>query len=78
MSRDENKEERIVLDMGANSGFDMRPYSIALELKRLMSGMIDAGTSIDSGTSDTQADLHPKINGIEYHITVKIAKELAS
>lgn len=76
MSIPEKEQENFVFDIASANNFDMRPYSVALELKRLMAGMVDAGTSIDSGTGATEADLDAKIGGVEYHITIKVGREL--
>jgi len=82
MSR-EREEERGVLDIAAQH-WDTAPYTVALEVKRLLGPIVDAGTSIDSGTGllwpwgapapiegHADADLHPIIDGVEYHLTVR-------
>lgn len=53
------------------SNWDGSPYSLASELKRLLTSVTDLGTNIDSGTMDGQAYLWATIDGTEYFITVE-------
>lgn len=55
------------------SEWDRGPYNVANELKYLLCPIADAGTSIDTGTSDGLADLWVTVDGEEYHLTVKRA-----
>ena len=51
--------------------WDGRPLLAALEIKSVLKGIVDSGTSIDSGGCDGAADLFAWIDGVEYLITVK-------
>jgi hypothetical protein len=77
----EREQERQVHDLAP---WDGTPYTLALELKRFLEGLKDAGTSIDSGhgllwpsgapspiEGHAEADLWPKVGGIEFHVTVR-------
>jgi hypothetical protein len=83
MARNEREEERRVMDIAATQ-WDAAPYSVALEIKRFLANQTDEGTSIDSGTGllwpqgapepiegHAEADLHAKIGGVEFYITVR-------
>ena len=70
---DEQKRETEVVDLGLSVGFDMRPYSIVTEMKRLLAPIADEGSSMDSGTMDGEADLYLTVGGVEFFITVKLS-----
>lgn len=53
--------------------WDVRPISLADELRKFLEPMVDAGTFIDTGSRNGFADLHPVIGGVEYHIQIKVA-----
>lgn len=71
MSDNSKDQERSVFDTATSAGFDMRPYSVVMELKRVLAALADHGTSMDSGTSARSADLWITIGGIEYFINVR-------
>lgn len=83
MSDNEYEEERRVLDVGARQ-WDGTPYTVALEIKRLLAAIVDVGTFIDSGhgllwprhapapiEGHAEADLWPNIGGVEFYIMVR-------
>lgn len=53
------------------AGWDGTLYSVASEMKRLLTSASDHGTNIDSGTMDGRAYLWVCIDGVEYFITVE-------
>lgn len=71
MSEDEKDREKHVFEVASNAGFDMRPYSVVTELKRVLASLADHGTSMDSGTGSRSADLWLTIGGVEYFLTVR-------
>lgn len=79
----EREEERRVSDIAATH-WDGAPYTLALEIKRLLQASKDEGTSIDSGTGllwpwrapepvagHAEADLFVMLGGCEFYITVR-------
>jgi hypothetical protein len=74
MSTDDGAQERAVTEiMNATMPNDgtREAYSLALEIKGFLQSVKDADTSIDSGGGLGEADLWVKVQGVEYHISVK-------
>jgi hypothetical protein len=79
MSAEDRKEsERGVVNIGVSQGFDMRPYSLVLEMKRLLAPIADQGSSMDSGTLDGLADMYLTVGGVEFFISVAPSKSQAA
>ena len=51
--------------------WDMRPMGLVGELKALLDAIKDAGTEIDTGTGNGNADLWVMVDGIEFYINVR-------
>jgi hypothetical protein len=67
----EYEQEKQVFDIAGAAGFDMTPYSLALEIKAFLQSRKDEGTSIDSGTFSGEADLNLTIDGRRYSVVIK-------
>lgn len=67
---DSDKRHSIVARMLPDD-WDQRPFSVATELRSLLSTLKDEGTSIDSGSGDGCADLWVTIGGVEYFISIR-------
>ncbi len=78
-----SERERVVMDIGL-AHWDGAPYSLALEIIRLLGGMTDDGTGIDSGEGrlwpkgaptaiegQAEANLWATIDGVEFYITIR-------
>lgn len=83
MADDENAE-RWVLEIGKSNDWDTSPYTIAVEMKRLLGSIIDSGTAVDSGLGSlfplgasepiaghSEASLYAFIEGKEFYITIR-------
>jgi hypothetical protein len=78
MTDNEHEREKQVIEIAALNNFDMRPYSLALEIKQFLQFRKDEGTSIDSGTFSGEADLNVQIDGREYFITIRASARQVS
>jgi hypothetical protein len=78
VDNDEHEREKQVIEIAALNNFDMRPYSLALEIKQFLQSRKDEGKAIDSGTFSGEADLNVHIDGREYFTTIRASNAQAS
>ena len=71
MDDDQRDRTKEVMHIGMVEGFDMRAYSLAIEIKEFLRTIADEGTGIDTGTFAREADIDVTIGGVEYYITVR-------
>lgn len=80
MSKDKHKQGdkqvKIIHDL-IPIEWDKGPLSLAHELRELLKPIVDENTGIDSGGGDGIADLHPIIDGTEYHIQIKTSRKIS-
>jgi len=69
--REEIPDSSAIVSQIIPAGWNGALYSVASEIKRLLTSASDHGTNIDSGTMDGLAYLSVCIDGAEYFITVE-------
>lgn len=80
----ENECERYVLDTVLSEQGDVAPYTLCLELKRMLAQIVDADTDIDTSAGvlwpfgapnpivgHSEADLYATVGGIEFMISLR-------
>ena len=68
---DHQKRTQIMMETASGQGWDMSAMMLAQEISKFLQSIIDQGTSIDSGGGSGDADLWPKIGGVEYYINIR-------
>ena len=54
---------------------DDQLFELRNQIADFLETLVDAGTFIDRGFGCGQADLHPIINGVEYHVVITVAPD---
>ncbi len=68
---DEDDRKRDMMGGMIPTEWDMKPVGLAHEISRLLDGVKDEGTAVDTGTGDGSANLWITVDGIEFYLTIR-------
>lgn len=65
--------DRAMLEAVAQNGMSDLPIKTAIKIREALAKVVDKGSFIDIGTDGDSADLHPVIDGIEWHLNISVS-----